>query len=126
MSCGNLDPAPFGSFNRDRTQTGFRFHCMHLLNHKIQHKGLRASNRGLKSNFVHWTKLRGAQWSVAELDRILYENVVEVGGGHLRTFTTLEFEHENYQGRYTARCFAFEKHYGQTVQVVYYCCLFVS
>jgi hypothetical protein len=83
----------------------------------------------LAENYFDELRLRpksGAQWSVADLDRILYENVVEVGGGHLRTFTTLEFEHENYQGRYTARCFAFEKHYGQTVQVVYYRCLFMS
>ncbi len=75
----------------------------------------------LAENYFEELNLRpkaGSQWSVAELDRILYENVVQVGGGHLRTFTTLEFEHENYQGRYTAKCYAFDKHHGQTVQVM--------
>lgn len=43
--------------------------------------------------------------------------VVSKAGGHLRTFTTLEFEHEDYQGRYTARCFAFDKVHGKHVQV---------
>lgn len=76
----------------------------------------------LAENYSEELNLRpksGSQWSVGELDRILYENIVEVGGGHLRTFSTLEYEHENYEGRYTARCYAFEKNHGLTVQVIY-------
>lgn len=76
----------------------------------------------IAQNYSDDLKLRpkaGREWSVAELDKILRDNVVVAKtGGHLRTFTTIEFEHENYEGRYTARCYAFDKVYGKHVQVM--------
>ena len=71
------------------------------------------------SDFLKLPPKAGRTWTVAELDKVLRENVVESkAGGHLRTFTTVEFEHENYQGTYTARCYPFGKVHGKQVQVI--------
>ena len=48
------------------------------------------------------------KWTVAELNQILANNLVPGGdGGHLRTFTTLQWECEYYNGRPKARCYPF-------------------
>jgi hypothetical protein len=49
------------------------------------------------------------KWTVGELNQILANNLVPNGdGGHLRTFTTLQWECELYNGRPKARCYPFD------------------
>ena len=49
------------------------------------------------------------KWTVGELNQILANNLVPGGdGGHLRTFTTLQWECEHYNGRPKARCYPFD------------------
>lgn len=50
-----------------------------------------------------------AKWTVGELNQILASNLVPNGdGGHLRTFATLQWECELYNGRPKARCYPFD------------------
>ena len=50
-----------------------------------------------------------AQWTVAELNSILANHLVpNRDGGHLRTFTTLQWECDDYLGRPKARCYPFD------------------
>lgn len=65
---------------------------------------------------------QGGRWTVEELNRILATVLVpNKDGGHLRTWTTLQWECENYRGRPKARCYPFDlpKHRfrGQNPQV---------
>ena len=49
-----------------------------------------------------------AQWTVGELNNILANNLVpNQYGGHLRTFTTLQWECEHYRGRPKEQCYPF-------------------
>jgi len=48
---------------------------------------------------------QGNRFTVAELNSILVPNKY---GGHLRTWTTLQWECENYRGRPKARCYPFD------------------
>ena len=50
-----------------------------------------------------------AKWTVGELNQILANKLVPHGdGGHLRTFTTLQWECELYNGRPKASCYPFD------------------
>jgi len=52
---------------------------------------------------------QGAKWTVAELNSILAKNLVPGrDGNHLRTFTTLQWESDDYIGRPKARCYPFD------------------
>lgn len=52
---------------------------------------------------------QGAQYTVAHLNSILANNLVpNRDGGHLRTFTTLQWESDDYRGRPKARCYPFD------------------
>ena len=69
---------------------------------------------------------QGARWTVAELNSILATNLVpNRDGGHLRTFTTLQWECENYRGRPKARCYPFNlpghRFRGKNPQVLIIC-----
>ena len=67
--------------------------------------------RGLPSKFAEWIgdnvraelqipAMTQAKWTVEELNQILANNLVpNADGGHLRTFTTLQWECELYNGR---------------------------
>jgi hypothetical protein len=60
-------------------------------------------------------------WQVGELNVILENNVVPGTAGHLRIFSSIQWECEVYNGRPKARCYAFDllKHRfrGRTPQV---------
>jgi hypothetical protein len=52
---------------------------------------------------------QGNCFTVAELNSILATILVpNRNGGHLRTWTTLQWECENYKGRPKARCYPFD------------------
>jgi hypothetical protein len=54
---------------------------------------------------------KGAKWTVAELNSILASNLVTVpgrDGNHLRTYTTLQWESDDYIGHPKARCYPFD------------------
>jgi len=52
---------------------------------------------------------KGAQYTVPQLNSILANNLVpNRDGGHLRTFTTLQWESDDYRGRPKARCYPFD------------------
>jgi hypothetical protein len=52
---------------------------------------------------------QGAQYTVLQLNNILANNLVpNRNGGHLRTFTTLQWESDDYRGRPKARCYPFD------------------
>ena len=54
---------------------------------------------------------KGTRWTVAELNSILASNLVTVpgrDGNHLRTYTTLQWESDDYIGRPKARCYPFD------------------
>ena len=52
---------------------------------------------------------QGARYTVAHLNSILANNLVpNRDGGHLRTFTTLQWEHDDYRGRPKALCYPFD------------------
>jgi hypothetical protein len=54
---------------------------------------------------------KGAKWTVAELNSILASNLVTMpgrDGNHLRTYTTLQWESDDYIGRPKARCYPFD------------------
>jgi hypothetical protein len=52
---------------------------------------------------------QGAMWTVAELNSILASNIVPGrDGNHLRTFTTLQWESDDYIGRPKARFYPFD------------------
>ena len=52
---------------------------------------------------------QGAKWTVAELNSILAKNLVPGrDGNHLRTFSTLQWESDDYLGRPKARCYPFD------------------
>lgn len=65
-----------------------------------------------------------ARWTVEELNSILAKNLVPGRDGcHLRTFTTLEWECDDYRGRPKARCYPFDldghRFRGKNPQVCY-------
>ena len=50
-----------------------------------------------------------ANWNVWELNQVLANNLVPNSDGwHLKTFTTLQWEFELYNGRPKARCYTFD------------------
>jgi hypothetical protein len=54
---------------------------------------------------------QGAKYPVPQLNSILASNLVPTGnwdGGHLRTFTTLQWESDDYRGLPKARCYPFD------------------
>ena len=52
---------------------------------------------------------QGAKWTVAELNSILAKNLVPGrDGNHLRTFSTIQWESDDYRGRPKARCYPFD------------------
>jgi hypothetical protein len=54
---------------------------------------------------------QGAQCTVAHLKSILANNhVPNRDGSHLRTFTTLQLESDDYRGRPKASCYPFDLH----------------
>ena len=70
--------------------------------------------RWLPSKLAEWiadTELqipaeKEGKWTVGELNQILANNLVPNGdGGHLRSFTVLQWECEHYNSRQKARCY---------------------
>ena len=52
---------------------------------------------------------QGAKWTVAELNSILAKNLVPGrDGNHLQTFSTIQWESDDYLGRPKARCYPFD------------------
>jgi hypothetical protein len=70
---------------------------------------------------------QGAKNTVPQLNSILANNLVpNRDGGHLRTFTTLQWESDDYRGRPKASCYPFDldghRFSGQNPQVCYIRC----